>query len=81
MNMIGVLDVPNSGIYKLGGEDVSQLSSDDRARIRNKRIGFVFQQFNLLARTSAIKQVSLPFMYAGVSRGDRIERAKMPYPR
>ncbi len=75
MNMIGVLDVPNSGVYKLGGEDVSQLSSDDRARIRNKRIGFVFQQFNLLARTSALKQVSLPLMYAGVSRSDRMERS------
>jgi len=76
MNMIGVLDVPNSGVYRLGGEDVSQLSSNDRARIRNKRIGFVFQQFNLLARTSALKQVSLPLMYAGVSRADRKERAE-----
>ena len=75
MNMIGVLDVPNSGTYLLDGEDVSQLSSDDRARIRNKRIGFVFQQFNLLARTSALKQVSLPLMYAGVGRGERLHRA------
>ncbi|MDX1415935.1 MAG: ABC transporter ATP-binding protein [Candidatus Promineifilaceae bacterium] len=76
MNIIGVLDVPNSGLYRLGGEDVSQLSSDDRARIRNKRIGFVFQQFNLLPRTTALKQVSLPLMYAGVSRGERLERAR-----
>lgn len=76
MNIIGVLDVPNSGVYRLGGEDVSQLSSDDRARIRNKRIGFVFQQFNLLPRTTALKQVSLPLMYAGVSRGERLERAR-----
>lgn len=76
MNMIGVLDVPDSGLYKLGGEDVSKLSSDDRARIRNKRIGFVFQQFNLLPRTSALKQVSLPLMYSGVSRGERFSRAQ-----
>jgi putative ABC transport system ATP-binding protein len=75
MNMIGVLDVPNSGTYLLDGEDVSKLSSDDRARIRNRRIGFVFQQFNLLARTSALKQVSLPLMYAGVGRSERLERA------
>jgi putative ABC transport system ATP-binding protein len=75
MNMIGVLDVPNSGVYLLDGEDVSELSSDDRARIRNKRIGFVFQQFNLLARTSALKQVSLPLMYSGVARGERMRRA------
>ncbi len=76
MNMIGVLDVPNSGTYLLGGEDVSRLTSDQRAKIRNKRIGFVFQQFNLLPRTSAMKQVSLPLMYQGISRGDRIKRAK-----
>lgn len=75
MNMIGVLDVPNSGTYLLDGDDVSKLSSDNRARIRNKRIGFVFQQFNLLARTSALKQVSLPLMYAGVGRGERLQRA------
>jgi putative ABC transport system ATP-binding protein len=75
MNMIGVLDVPNSGTYLLDGDDVSKLSSDDRARIRNKHIGFVFQQFNLLARTSALKQVSLPLMYAGVGRGERLQRA------
>ena len=76
MNMIGVLDVPNSGTYLLDGEDVSALSSDDRARIRNRRIGFVFQQFNLLARTSAIKQVTLPLMYAGVGRSERFEKAR-----
>jgi len=75
MNMIGVLDVPNSGTYLLDKDDVSKLSSDDRARIRNKHIGFVFQQFNLLARTSALKQVSLPLMYAGVGRGERLQRA------
>lgn len=75
MNMIGVLDVPNSGVYLLDGEDVSELSSDDRARIRNKRIGFVFQQFNLLARTPALKQVSLPLMYSGVARSERLRHA------
>ena len=61
--------------YLLDGDDVSKLSSDDRARIRNKHIGFVFQQFNLLARTSALKQVSLPLMYAGVGRGERLQLA------
>jgi putative ABC transport system ATP-binding protein len=75
MNMIGVLDTPNSGTYILGGEDVSRLTSDQRARIRNQRIGFVFQQFNLLPRTTALKQVSLPLMYSGVGRGERIQRA------
>jgi putative ABC transport system ATP-binding protein len=76
MNMIGCLDVPNSGSYLLGGEDVSSLSSDDRSRIRNRRIGFVFQQFNLLPRTSALKQVCLPLMYAGQGRSARSQRAK-----
>ncbi len=76
MNMIGVLDVPNSGTYLLDGEDVSALSSDDRSRIRNRRIGFVFQQFNLLARTSALKQVALPLMYAGAGRSERFEKAR-----
>jgi putative ABC transport system ATP-binding protein len=75
MNMIGVLDSPNSGSYILGGEDVSRLSSNQRARIRNRRIGFVFQQFNLLPRTTALKQVSLPLMYSGVPRSERLERA------
>lgn len=75
MNMIGCLDVPNSGTYFLGGEDVSALSSDERARIRNRRIGFVFQQFNLLPRTPAIKQVALPLMYAGIGRAERYQRA------
>ncbi|MFL7839197.1 MAG: ABC transporter ATP-binding protein [Candidatus Promineifilaceae bacterium] len=75
MNMIGVLDTPNSGTYILGGEDVSRLTSDQRASIRNRRIGFVFQQFNLLPRTTALKQVSLPLMYSGVPRGERMNRA------
>lgn len=76
MNMIGCLDIPSGGIYKLDGIDVSDMSPDQRSRIRNKRIGFVFQQFNLLPRTSALKQVALPLMYAGISRSDRVKRAK-----
>jgi putative ABC transport system ATP-binding protein len=75
MNMIGCLDAPSDGIYKLDGIDVSDMSDNDQARIRNKRIGFVFQQFNLLPRTKAIKQVSLPLMYAGLSRSERTKKA------
>ena len=76
MNMIGCLDIPSGGIYKLDGIDVSVMSPDDRSRIRNKRVGFVFQQFNLLPRTTAIKQVALPLMYGGFSRSERVERSK-----
>lgn len=76
MNMIGCLDVPTGGTYTLNGTDVSTLSDDQQARIRNREIGFVFQQFNLLARTSAIKQVMLPLMYAGFNRRERMQLAK-----
>ena len=76
MNMIGCLDQPTSGAYKLDGIDVSQMSDDDLARIRNKRIGFVFQIYNLLPRTPAIKQVALPLMYAGYGRRERRQRAE-----
>lgn len=76
MNMIGCLDVPDSGSYVLDGVNVSHLSSDERSRIRNHRIGFVFQTFNLLPRTTALKQVALPLMYGGVGRGERLRRAK-----
>ncbi len=76
MNMIGCLDVPSSGIYKLDGTDVSTLNDDAQAKIRNKQIGFVFQQFNLLPRTSALKQAALPLMYAGYSFSERNQRAK-----
>jgi putative ABC transport system ATP-binding protein len=76
MNMVGCLDQPTDGLYKLDGIDVSQMSDDELAQIRNRRIGFVFQQFNLLARTTAVKQVELPLMYAGYSRRDRRERAE-----
>lgn len=76
MNMLGCLDVPSGGVYKLDGIDVSVMSPDQRSRIRNKRVGFVFQQFNLLPRTTAIKQVALPLMYGGYSRAERSKRAK-----
>lgn len=76
MNMLGCLDVPNSGMYTLDNVDVSQMSDDEQARVRNRRIGFVFQQFNLLPRTTALKQVALPLMYAGYSRSERAKRAQ-----
>jgi len=75
MNLIGCLDGPTSGSYQLNGEDVSQLSDNDLARVRNREIGFVFQQFNLLPRTTALKQVALPLMYAGISRHERFDKA------
>ncbi|MDQ4077507.1 MAG: ABC transporter ATP-binding protein [Chloroflexota bacterium] len=75
MNIIGCLDLPTSGIYRLDGIDVSDMSDDEQARIRNQRIGFVFQRFNLLPRTPAWKQVTLPLMYGGYGRGERTERA------
>jgi putative ABC transport system ATP-binding protein len=76
MNMIGCLDQPTSGIYRLDGVDVSQMSDDELARVRNKRIGFVFQNYNLLSRTPARKQVMLPLMYAGMSRSERRQKAE-----
>lgn len=76
MNLLGCLDTPTSGKYVLNGADVSQMSDDQLAEIRNKEIGFVFQTFNLLPRTTAIENVALPMIYAGASKSDRTERAK-----
>jgi putative ABC transport system ATP-binding protein len=73
MNIIGCLDSPTSGSYFLDGVDVSKMSDDEQARIRNQKIGFVFQTFNLLPRTAALDQVELPMVYAGAT--DRKQRA------
>ena len=76
MNLIGCLDTPSSGQYYLNGSAVSDMDDDELAHIRNKEIGFVFQTFNLLARATALHNVELPLIYAGVSAKDRAERAK-----
>ena len=76
MNIIGCLDVPTSGTYKLLGEDISGRSDNELADIRNRSIGFVFQNFNLLPRETALSNVALPLLYAGIERDKRIEMAK-----
>ncbi|RPH65480.1 MAG: ABC transporter ATP-binding protein, partial [Burkholderiales bacterium] len=76
MNLIGCLDVPTSGSYQLDGREVAGLSDDELAAIRNRRIGFVFQQFNLLARTRALDNAALPLLYAGLGRAERERRAR-----
>lgn len=75
MNLLGCLDRPDAGSYRLDGQEVSRLSSDELAAVRNRKIGFVFQSFNLLPRQSAQANVELPMVYAGVPRGERAEQA------
>lgn len=76
MNILGLLDHPSSGSYDLDGKDVSKLSENSLAEIRNKKIGFIFQSFNLLNRTSALDNVGLPLIYAGVEKREREQRAR-----
>jgi putative ABC transport system ATP-binding protein len=75
MNLLGCLDTPTSGSYNLNGKDVSKMTDDELAEIRNTEIGFVFQTFNLLPRTTALDNVALPMIYAGASKKARTERA------
>ncbi|MBP7967224.1 ABC transporter ATP-binding protein [Candidatus Woesebacteria bacterium] len=76
MHILGALDLPTSGEYILDGESVSQLDDDQLADIRNRKIGFIFQAFNLLPRTSAMKNVMLPMVYAGIPKAERLARAQ-----
>jgi putative ABC transport system ATP-binding protein len=76
MNIIGCLDTPSGGKYMFTNEDVSSMDDNDLAEIRNKKIGFVFQTFNLLARATSLKNVELPLVYAGLSGDERFEKAK-----
>jgi putative ABC transport system ATP-binding protein len=75
MNILGCLDTPTSGTYILNNKDVSKMTDDELAEVRNQEIGFVFQQFNLLPRLSAAENVALPLIYAGISKKERTERA------
>jgi ABC-type antimicrobial peptide transport system, ATPase component len=75
MNILGCLDSPTAGKYILNGQDVSKMSDNDLAEVRNREIGFVFQQFNLLPRLTAVENVALPLVYAGISRKQRTEKA------
>ncbi len=76
MNILGCLDTATSGTYELNGQDVSNMSDDELAEIRNKEIGFIFQTFNLLPRTTALENVALPMIYAGASKSKRTARAE-----
>jgi putative ABC transport system ATP-binding protein len=78
MNIIGCLDRPTDGTYKIQGVDVSSFDDDGLAQIRSRTIGFVFQNYNLLPRTSALENVATPLLYQGVGRRERLERAKAP---
>jgi putative ABC transport system ATP-binding protein len=76
LNILGLLDQPDAGVYQLAGLDVSDLADGRRAEIRNRYIGFVFQRFNLLARTTALDNVAAPLLYRGTRRSERIARAR-----
>ncbi len=76
MHILGALDLPTSGTYLLDGENIGKLKDDELADLRNKKIGFVFQMFNLLPRTTALKNVSLPLVYAGVLKEERLKKAQ-----
>ena len=77
MNIIGCLDVPTSGMYLLDGQDVGQMNKNQLAAIRNKMLGFIFQQYNLLPKLTLLENVEVPLMYAGVPKSERHERAKV----
>ena len=76
LNILGLLDRPDAGVYELAGEDVSDLGDSRQAELRNRRIGFVFQSFNLLPRTSALENVAAPLLYRGIRRAARLARAR-----
>ncbi len=76
MNILGCLDTPTRGSYKLNGTDVSHMTDNELAEIRNKEIGFIFQTFNLLARNSSLENVALPLVYAGIAKTQRLSKAR-----
>lgn len=76
MNVLGCLDTPTSGSYHLNGQDVSKMTDNELAEVRNREIGFIFQTFNLLQRSTALENVMLPLVYAGVNKSNRIQRAE-----